>query len=77
MTTITIAWSNALAAFGAVTAALITVSAGCGVLLVGWALRRAVRELRRAIRYRRVARELERTHQAAYRERFGARGRLA
>jgi hypothetical protein len=34
-------------------------------------------QVRRTIRHRRVARELKRVHEAAYRERFGQRGRLA
>lgn len=33
--------------------------------------------VRRLVRHRRVARELARVHEAAYRERFGHRGRLA
>ena len=37
----------------------------------------SLQHLRRVIRYRRVANELRRVHDAAYRERFGDSGRLA
>lgn len=49
-----------------------------GVLLSAVTLGAACfHHLRRSIRHRRVARELRRVHDAAYREHFGQHGRLA
>ena len=77
MSTVTAYWLDLVTTFGFAGAGSIVVyGAALTALLVllactGW------RELRRLVRHRRVARELARTHRAAYRERFGARGRLA
>ena len=45
-----------------------------GALTLGTA---GYRQVRRVVRQRRVAQELRRVHEAAYRERFGRSGRLA
>jgi hypothetical protein len=47
-----------------------------GVIVAGVLAATALRAIRRAIRYARVARELEHIHRAAYRERFGAPDRM-
>jgi hypothetical protein len=77
MSTVTALWFELVDVFGIAGTVAIVVYAASVVAMLALLAYTGLREVQRAVRYRRVARELERTHQAAYRERFGARGRLA
>jgi hypothetical protein len=66
--------TDAYGLYGSTFAVLLAASllAGGAIAIVATA-----QYLRRVVRHRRVARELARVHEAAYRERFGHRGRFA
>lgn len=69
-------WFRLVQTYGLQSALGMVLGAVCLLAIVVIAAAAGLRMTRRAIRHRRVARELARVHGDAYRERFGHRGRL-